>query len=434
MPFIFISIMKKLLLLLINLILVTSLSAQNMERVRKHIDTLAAPGMHGRGYVNDGDKIAARFIQDRYIEAGLLSLIQTDTSANSYYYQRFRLNVNCFNFAYVKINGVSLELGKDFLIHPASPGIKGNSSKIIYLDSLIFTDKKFQKKFRQKKISNSLIVFPSSYTKKIFALPKDLLSKLLEANAFIELVDSKLTFSVATSQYSIPYFQIKKEVFPKKIKCIDLGAATKFKENYLTQNVIGYIKGKTNPDSFIVVSAHYDHLGRIASTYFPGANDNSSGISMMLELANYYSMPENQPDYSIAFMAFGAEEAGLIGSKYYVENPLFPLKKIKFLINLDLLGTGEEGITVVNATKFPEQYKQLTKINEEKKYLPVIKSRGPAANSDHYFFTEKGVPAFFIYTMGGISAYHDIYDKAETLPLTRFKEVFQLLTNYIKGF
>jgi Zn-dependent M28 family amino/carboxypeptidase len=175
-------------------------------------------------------------------------------------------------------------------------------------------------------------------------------------------------------------------------------------------------------------------LGRVGNAYFPGANDNSSGISMMLELANFYSQKENQPEYSIVFMAFSAEEAGLIGSKYYVNNPLFPLSKIKFLINLDLLGTGDDGVMVVNATKFSTQFKLLIQVNEDSKLLPAVKQRGPAANSDHYYFTEKGVPAFFIYTLGGIAAYHDIYDKAETLPLTKFKEVFSLLTGFIAKF
>jgi aminopeptidase YwaD len=224
---------------------------------------------------------------------------------------------------------------------------------------------------------------------------------------------------------------VKKECFHVKlIRKINFEAKAKV-EDYKSQNVIGSIRGKSKPDSVIVVSAHYDHLGRVGSAYFPGANDNSSGVSMMLELANFYSLKENQLDYSIVFMAFSAEEAGLVGSKFYVNNPLFPLSKIKFLINLDLLGTGDEGAMVVNATKFPIQFNQLNKINEEGKLLSALKQRGPAPNSDHYYFTEKGVPAFFIYTLGGIAAYHDIYDKAETLPLTKFKEVFSLLTKFI---
>ncbi|MFL5752563.1 MAG: M28 family metallopeptidase, partial [Bacteroidia bacterium] len=138
----------------------------------------------------------------------------------------------------------------------------------------------------------------------------------------------------------------------------------------------------------------------------------------------------NKPKCSIAFICFSAEEAGLLGSEYYVNHPLFPLSKIKFLVNLDLLGTGDEGITVVNATEFKKQFEVLKQINEEKKYLPLVKPRGKAHNSDHYWFSEKGVPCFFIYTMGGIKAYHDVYDLPQTLPLTKFSEVFRLIVDF----
>jgi len=84
-------------------------------------------------------------------------------------------------------------------------------------------------------------------------------------------------------------------------------------------------------------------------------------------------------------IAFGAEEAGLVGSKHFVEHPLFDLKQIRFLLNTDIMGSGEEGITVVNATLFKPEFEKLIELNEEGNYLPQIKSRGPAANSDHYF-------------------------------------------------
>ena len=60
----------------------------------------------------------------------------------------------------------------------------------------------------------------------------------------------------------------------------------------------------------------------------------------------------------------------------------------------------------------------------------MINSRGKSANSDHYFFTEKDVPAFFIYTTGGISAYHDIYDRSKTLPLTEYQDLFKLFVDF----
>jgi Zn-dependent M28 family amino/carboxypeptidase len=166
--------------------------------------------------------------------------------------------------------------------------------------------------------------------------------------------------------------------------------------------------------------------------YFPGANDNASGTAMLLNLAKYYSKPENKPDYSIAFMSFSAEEVGLLGSKYYSENPLFPLKNIKFLINLDMVGTGSEGIKIVNSTVFKTEYDKLVKINEEKKYLKTISKRGEAANSDHYYFYKNGVRSFFIYTLGKeYKEYHNINDKPP-LPLTEYEDLFRLLRNFVK--
>src|SRR5690606_25921598 len=101
------------------------------------------------------------------------------------------------------------------------------------------------------------------------------------------------------------------------------------------RNVIGYIKGTAFPDSFIVFSAHYDHLGMMGKqALFPGANDNASGVAMMLDIMHHYK--KNPPAYSVCFMAFAGEEAGLLGSYYYTEKPLFPLGQIAMLINLDL--------------------------------------------------------------------------------------------------
>lgn len=191
----------------------------------------------------------------------------------------------------------------------------------------------------------------------------------------------------------------------------------------------GWVKGTLKPDSVIVISAHYDHLGGMGEdTYFPGANDNASGIALLLGLARYYAA--NPQPYTIAFICFAGEEAGLKGSKYFTENPLIPLRNIRFLLNLDLTGTGDEGITVVNAAEFSKEFAQLNEINDAKKLLVKINARGKAANSDHYWFSEKGVRAFFIYTLGGIKAYHDVFDKAGTLPLTEYEDLFKLIVKF----
>jgi Zn-dependent M28 family amino/carboxypeptidase len=168
-------------------------------------------------------------------------------------------------------------------------------------------------------------------------------------------------------------------------------------------------------------------------TYFPGANDNASGVALLLELATHYARPENRPACSVVFLLFGAEEAGLVGSTYFVQHPLVPLANIKFLLNLDLLGTGEEGATVVNGRVHEAAFARLTALNEAHHYLPRLTARGRAANSDHFPFSEVGVPAFFMYTRGGSLAYHDVNDQPAALSLVGFAGAYGLARDFLDG-
>ena len=347
--------------------------------------------------------------------------------------------------------------GKHFIVDAISRKGKGRC-KVQYLDTLIFTDlpakylseveaqkaqagKDAREQFLGQSNKKKVFVYDAKHYGQLLELPLEFIDKIHESKAIIELQEKKLTVSISNSQLSNPFFEITKSdwsllisenITQKKIK-VRFRVDAELIENYQSQNIIGFIKGKEVPDTFLVFSAHYDHLGMMGNeVYFPGANDNASGVAMLLELARYYAMPGNEPHYSIVFIAFGGEEAGLAGSKYYTQNPLFPLKRIKFLINLDLMGTGQEGMTVVNGTIFSKEFEKLRKINQQRNYLPQIKKRGEAANSDHFFFTEKGVPSFFFYTLGSPKHYHDIYDRPETLPLSGFKGVFMLILDFVE--
>lgn len=150
---------------------------------------------------------------------------------------------------------------------------------------------------------------------------------------------------------------------------------------------------------------------------------------MLLYLASYFVA--HPAYYSILFIAFSGEEPGLLGSAYYVAHPTVPLVNIKFLTNIDIMGDASDGITVVNATEYPKQFGLLQRINDSRHYIPVMKSRGKAHNSDHYYFTEAGVPSFFIYSNGGKGYYHDIYDRPEELTLNHVAGVAQLLINFV---
>jgi hypothetical protein len=390
--------------------------------------------MHGRGYVQKGDRKAGDFIYKQFQNIGLQPFKEN-------FYQFFKLSVNTFpNRASLQVGKTRLQVGKDFIINPVAKSGKGKG-KLWLFDTLLLKDKSMQERFLKHDMRSQIAVLTEKQFNQILALPKQVIDKIYEAKSILQLQPKKLTASVAQEGLSNPYFEVNKASFDSIVQpYLQAGKIPKAKfrldaltdKNYTSQNIIGYIQGTTEIDSFLVFTAHYDHLGRMGKdTYFAGANDNAAGVAMLIELAHYFKA--NPPKYSVAFMAFGAEEIGLIGSKHYTEYPLFPLERIRFLVNLDLVGTGDDGATVVNGTIYKKQFAQLLAINEKQKYLPKINARSQAANSDHYFFWVNRVPCFFIYGLGGISAYHDIYDKPETLPLTRFKEIFSLVRDFALG-
>lgn len=379
----------------------------------------------GRGYVNDGHKIAADFIQEKFQEYGL-------STVSEEYQQPFSFDVNTFpEFVELSIGGEPLLVGEDFIIDANSGSYNGALEPVF-----ITSDKDFFKfEYGNESREGKVLVIQDIETKDIDTnqMLRDWKYKGAQLAPVIFLTNKKYTWTVGRMEFKYPIIELRDSIFYEKIKAgkaIDMYVQNKFIKNLESQNVIGKIEGKCKRKT-IVFSAHYDHLGQMGSgAYFPGANDNASGVAMLLYLAKYYS--EHKPKYNMVFMAFGGEEVGLLGSRHYVENPMFPLEKIKFLINLDILGTGDEGITVVNGAVYTKQFKKLTKLNAKEGYLKKIKMRGKAANSDHYFFSEAGVPSIFIYTMGGVSHYHDIYDKAETLPLNEFDDLAGLLTSFVK--
>ena len=388
---------------------------------RKVVDTLASPYMGGRGYVDKGNERAAAYLDAQFKSLGLLSF-------GSSYEQKFEYPVNTYPSAYVvSVNGNLAEPGADYIIIPSTPTIKGNY-RVVRFDRSILKDSNKLKDFFTHDYRQSFILVDDSGAtdKKEKEVWESIASNPFKARGLIILCD-KLTeeTSETVSDYAL-LNALRKSPF-RYATTISMDIRNKFIKSFPTQNLIGYIKGNLQPDSFIVFTAHYDHLGKMGDIYFPGANDNASGTAMLLSLAKYYSQHHDSLRYSIAFMAFSGEEIGLLGSKYYTEHPLFPLANIRFLINMDIMGTGDEGITVVNATIFKSAFDDMVKINDQQHLLKLVKPRGETANSDHYFFYKAHVPSFFIYTMGGIKAYHDIYDRRETLPLTNFDEVFKLL-------
>ncbi len=396
---------------------------------RMVIDTLSHPAMHGRGYVQEGHLKAANFVASEFQRLGLKSF-------GNGFFQEFEVSVNTFPARVaLKADTLPLEAGRDFLVAPCSQSIEGSYPSLYLSKKDILDPNKLLQKLQSS--AGKILVLDQSHFSQASQEEKKKLQETLEflkhfknnpATAVVYITTDKLTWHVAPQACETPQLIIKKELVPDSVSAFSLAIDNQYLKRLNTQNVLGLVEGK-NPDKEILVySAHYDHLGQLGEqAYFPGANDNASGVAMLLSLARYYAEAENQPEQSILFIAFGAEELGLLGSEYFVKHPLVPLEHINFLINLDITGTGEEGIKVVNGKVYEEAFAQLQSLNQEHQLLPKVSARGEACNSDHCLFYEAGVPCFYIYTLGGIQAYHDVNDKAETLPLTEFEDLFTLL-------
>jgi len=412
------------LLLFIYITVATTGAAQDMPRVHQTIDTLTSATLHGRGYLYQGDARAASYIRERFQQLGLQPF-------SGSYYQSFSFPVNTIvETPQLQVAGQALQPGKDFVASAAAASGKGNA-RVLVLDTAVFNDPAAARKFFTQSFRHKAIVFRQQEQQRISQLPPAYRQQLQLAKLHVVLQPKALLTSVALEQAPLPVLEVLGQAWPANAKSLTFEVKARLQPQHEAQNVVAFVKGTAQPDSFIVFTAHYDHLGgQGEGVYFPGANDNASGTAMLLELAAYYSQPQHRPKHSIAFIAFAAEEAGLLGSFYYTGHPLFPLPQIRFLVNLDLLGTGSEGMMVVNGKVHGPEFNLLQQLNARHRYLPQLKSRGRAANSDHYPFSEKGVPAFFFYTLGGTAAYHNTNDYASQLPLTEFADVFHLLVDF----
>ena len=422
--------MIRILIIVILTLIGINSRAQDIGYAKSIVSRLASPEFKGRGYTGNGNQLAADFITSEFKRIGLKPIGKS-------YDQKFNVSVNTFpGEMSVKLNNETLRPGIDYLVEASSPGIKGKFAITKVNRRDIDTQEKQVNLIN--KVGETFILIDNTLK---FTDDKEVNKKIDEFITFLKLntqisckgiliyTKEKLTWDSSTMQSVRPVIILNKEINLDSIHEVDLNIESKYLKSYKTQNIIGTIKGTSVPDSFIVVIAHYDHLGQMGTaTYFPGANDNASGVAMILNLANYYS--KNPLKYSMVFIALSGEELGILGAKEFTENPLIGLNKIKFLINFDLAGTGEEGIRVVNGSVYKDKFDLLVKLNIEYQLLPKVDIRGAACNSDHCYFYQKGVPCFYIYTQGGIKAYHDIYDKAETLPLTEFVDYCNLMVKF----
>ncbi|HYF23995.1 MAG TPA: M20/M25/M40 family metallo-hydrolase [Caulobacteraceae bacterium] len=204
-------------------------------------------------------------------------------------------------------------------------------------------------------------------------------------------------------------------------------------------NLLGFVRGTARPDRWIVVTAHYDHLGVREGQIHNGADDNASGVASMLELAR--ALRTAAPRHSVAFVALDAEEQGLAGARAFVEAPPVPLSQVALNLNLDMTARADDGLLwVAGAHQHPSLRPILEPLTAEGpvslrfgKDTPADK--GPdnwVMASDHGAFHEKGVP-FLYFGVDYHPDYHAPTDDADKVEPARLEASTRLIVRAFRA-
>jgi hypothetical protein len=191
-----------------------------------------------------------------------------------------------------------------------------------------------------------------------------------------------------------------------------------------TANVVGFVKGSSKPDEIVVVGAHHDHMGG----GLLGANDNASGVVGLLAIAQAVAQRETKPARTIAFVTFGAEEQGLVGSTYFLAHPpaKLPLAKVVQYINLDMIGShaSKRAVYAFGAFRRQPSAALLGKLARKFPKLSVGVG-GHSVRGDHHGFCQQRIPYVFFWTPDA-RCYHQKCDTADKIDYPRLADIAAL--------
>jgi len=494
--------MKKIFLVTLVLLWVSSLKSQNNQSayfaaintitssdLKKMLFALASPEMEGRGANSKGIEKSADYIINQF---------QNDQIG---YLQKLNGYKQLIIFPFIKFNPPTLKFDsieykelKDYVGYPYT-FVSNKSFEIVMLldkdlDSiqnidlqgktvLIFTKNIFFKKrllyeqlikkgcrgvmlcnpFGEKefkglcKINSEVDRIKKDKLKKSFSgsvhKTDSLFKSLTTKNYYISTIVINPKIAPQILGVDSKTFQNKNELgkiitmFPKTSK---VGISVKSnikKDTCISNNIIGYIEGGELKDQFVVISAHYDHLGVDLGNIFRGADDNASGTATILEIAKAYSIAVKngfKPKRSIVFAAFTAEEEGLWGSRAFVKES--DSLNIKTIVNLnaDMVGRGEDSLVlkenpikkvyIIGSKKDSLLYKKIKSIPLGKDSLKLdfslIQNSAHLYSSDQANFMIKGIPAAMFFR-GLHPDYHTVRDTPEKLDYETMEKIARLI-------
>ncbi|QIA08456.1 M28 family peptidase [Draconibacterium halophilum] len=436
-----------------------------LDDIRENINYLASDSLKGRKSGEQGDLLAAQYIVEKFEAAGLELLFddgfqefelvtsaeiadgnQLQVNDNSYEVEEdflpYAFSANTTVEAEVVFAGFGLEVDRDSLQWNDFEGIDVSGKWILVLQGDPDLDNP----------NSPYLEFSSERAKALKASDKNAAGIIFVAGTKFSEEDelSSLFFDKNNSRFSIPVIQVTREVANEILKSkgqtikkletemleqnaglnLELSSTVKTTVNVelketTTRNVAALLPGtdETLKDEYVVLGAHYDHLGmggpgsgsRAIDTVaiHNGADDNASGVSTVIQLAEKLAGDKSNKR-SVIFVAFGAEEMGLLGSKSFTANPPVKTDKMVGMFNFDMIGRlDEESQSLsIGGSKTSKETEQL--LNDLNPGFQLALSGEGIGPSDHASFYLQDIPVFFIST-GAHPDYHTPQDDAELI-------------------
>ncbi|MCP4457623.1 MAG: M28 family peptidase [Cytophagales bacterium] len=411
--------------------------------LNSNLSILASDEYEGRETGKRGQKMAAKYIADKFKEFGL------EAPVNGSYYQKFELTESAIGALYFR-EGEDKKVGfEDFIYYSRS-----ETSGEEYVKIMMAGDD-------DENASEYAGKYMAYVTEKMGGLEERIrIAKEAGAVGFVIVITNDDEFGSVLGRYGrylkgaglkldtrdnesdkiiIADRGLVSWVFDKEFDEIKSGENTTivFNADYLdksvgTENVLGYLKGSEKPEELVVITAHYDHIGITGEDINNGADDDGSGTTSVLELAQAFTTAAAQgkgPKRSMLFMTVTGEEKGLLGSEYYTDNPVFPLENTVTNLNIDMVGRVDDVhlenpnyIYLIGTDRLSQELHELSeKVNTTYSNLDLDYTYNDEDDpnrfyyrSDHYNFAKYNIPIIF-YFNGTHEDYHQPTDTIEKI-------------------
>lgn len=406
-----------------------------IKGIKENVEYLASDKLEGRRTGTAGEKLAYEYIEKQFKKAGL-----KPAGDNGTYIQSFEVNdgKKLTPATLFGINNTHLKLYEDWF--PLSYSKNGSfeytySKTAKYKVTLLQVDLAAA---MQESKTNPHFDLDGYLHTAISEAAKDGIEAVVFYNS--STIDDGLQYDAKDKQEIsvIPAVYIKYPAYKKYFeentddKTIKIVVASQLSKR-TGHNVVGYINN--NAPSTIVLGAHYDHLGygedhnSLYTGHTPmihnGADDNASGTAALIELAKWANDKNvRYKNYNYLFIAFSGEELGLYGSKYFTENPTVDLKKINYMINMDMLGRLNDSTHSITIGGYGTSPAWEEIIDVKNTFFKIKVDSSGSGPSDHTSFYRKDIPVLFFFT-GTHSDYHKPSDDADKI---NYKGIRSIIT------